>query len=266
MRPSWPTRSASNTSRRAHPRCRSPPGSTRPQRRSPPHKNNQPMLSKFIHPGVANSLTHSAYIHLSPKMTISQRQTTPTPSEGQPFIKSWSARKENAIVGIVFGILLLISGCSKIVSFQEEVEIAPGEIVVINRQREYEQKCEGPSCGWGSVSDNILKGGPISATWSGARRTPMLLARVETGELVLIDIRGYCIGPKYQQYVLKEDHWERQPLDARFHDLLANLLIGSSTDKTFPSFISILEKTKRASRPGYSNSRRRILPNTPGNC
>ena len=94
----------------------------------------------------------------------------------------------------------------------------------------------------------------------------MLLARVESGELVLIDIRGYCNGPKYQQYVLKEDNWERQALDARFHNLLANLLIGSSTDKTFPSFLSILEKTKRASRPGHSNSRRRILPNTPDNC
>ena len=179
----------------------------------------------------------------------------------------WTGRTKSLFNGAIILIaLLLVVGCTKTTSLSEEVELSPGEIIVVTRRYAYERSCEGFQCGWAVTSNSLEKGGLISGTWFGDRsRTPMLLTRAKSGDIVLVDIRGYCDGPMYQQYVLKGESWTPVPLDLEFHHRDRNVLFGDS-NAPVPAPVTIAAKKRILAQPGHKSYAQRIAPNARGNC
>jgi hypothetical protein len=161
--------------------------------------------------------------------------------------------------------LVILAGCSKTVSFQEEVEIAPGKVIVITQERYYEKACEGFKCGWKNVRFRIDKTAEVPIAWEGPT-IPMLLLPRDARGIVLVTREGYCAGPPYQQFVLRADGWVRQELERRFHGQDANLFVGGPIENSTPRTFTLADKQKLRNRPGMREYQRRILPEAPRNC
>jgi hypothetical protein len=163
------------------------------------------------------------------------------------------------------GMVGLLSACSKTISFKEEVELAPGNVIVIAHQRDYEKACEGFSCGWRMTESRILKSEGIPVQWSG-RVVPMVISRNAEGGLVLIAFEGYCQGPPYQQFALRNGRWEVEQLSSEFHGKVANLLVEDTGSERLPQLLTLKDKDKLNRRPGFPDFMRRVLPAMPRNC
>ena len=179
--------------------------------------------------------------------------------------KSLPARGTTLIVLalITSGILL---GCSKTLSFQEEVEIARGKVILITQTRELQRACEGFICGWKTKKFRLSDGKAIPVEWVGTM-VPMLLLSLD-GHLVLVARDRYCEGPPYQQFVLLENRWETRPLHASLRGKDGNLALGDPTEDWFGSArpLTIEHKRTLAQQPGFPKHNLRIIPDAPRNC
>jgi len=169
---------------------------------------------------------------------------------------------------VIFAIWWVVTPDHKNVEFAEQVEIAPGEIIIIERRNEYISACEGLTCShWKGEKIKILKGGAITADWTTSSRIPMVLMRSKRGDLVLIAVRGYCDGlPKYLQYVLNGDVWAlKTDIDSEFLFRDRNLSFGNTLQSRSEP-LTLKEKQEEFSRPGRLPSDLKVIPGGADNC
>ena len=159
-----------------------------------------------------------------------------------------------------------LSACSRTISFEEEVEIANGRKVVIKRSTQFERSCEGFSCGW-RLSQSSIRSSDVPISEWAEKMWPMVLVVSNTGDLVLIALRPMCEGPRYRQYVSKNNKWNEMPLDKAYFDTTANLLMSVGEEHVkLPIRVEAVYRIKENNAPGFPGYVRTVSPQIRDNC
>ena len=152
-----------------------------------------------------------------------------------------------------------LSACSRTISFEEEVEISPGEIIVITRGEKHVRACEAFSCGWGFEKAFVSAPFPKMTNWE-AGLWPLLLSKDNKGRIALIAASVFAPCPYYRQFTFVDGAWNETSVANEFFGKEANLLIpGRDEFESKVKKISLSEKKKRNSRAGLADYSLRVL-------
>lgn len=156
-----------------------------------------------------------------------------------------------------------LSACSRTISFEEEVEIGPGEVIVIKRSEKQGRTCEAFSCGWGFEHSTVTI--PVKGVRDWKEELwPMHLQKNKDGTLTLIARTVFVPCPRYHSFIFRNNEWKEIPIDEKYFGMTANLLIpGKDEFESKSKKITLLEKKEKNDRPGLSGSTKRILRNPP---
>ena len=177
-------------------------------------------------------------------------------------------------LGKYFYILIIafLAGCSGGVTWKEDVKISTGQIITIERELVF----EGGGDEWALNKSGtkpkeyrILISLPGSAespnVWKSTKLSPQtwpeipLLIDFEDGQPVIFSLVAISPGCEvYSKYLFSKGLWHEVPLQEAFLEMPSNLLFG--TKKALPERVSIEEKKKRNSGPGYRKSLYRVGP------
>lgn len=155
-----------------------------------------------------------------------------------------------------------VAACSRTISFEEEVEISPGEVIVIKREEKHKRASEAFKPGWRfekSILKLPIKGAP---DWVEENLAPLLLLKNKEGAIVLIaePVLGGCTP--YREFIFRDGQWTGNAFEQQYFDKEANLLIpGNDEFESKTKTISLSEKKKKNSRAGLSEFSKRIVRN-----
>ena len=156
-----------------------------------------------------------------------------------------------------------LSACSRTISFEEEVEISPGEVIVIERSEKHGRACEAFSCGWRFENSTVAISIKEVKDWKEELR-PMLLQKNKDGTIALIarTVFGGCV--RYREFVFRNSKWEEVPVEEKYFEMRINLLIADKDEfESRAKKISLSEKKKKNDQPGFPSFVKQILRNPP---
>ena len=156
-----------------------------------------------------------------------------------------------------------LSACSRTISFEEEVEISPGEVIVVKRFEKQGRACEAFSCGWGFENSTVVI--PIKGIKDWKEELwPMLLQKNKDGTFTLIAQTVFTGCTRYRQFIFRNEKWEENPIEEKYFGMEGNLLIpGEDEFESRVKKISLAEKKKKNTRFGPPDFVKKILRNPP---
>lgn len=166
---------------------------------------------------------------------------------------------------------LLLAGCSKTVTWKEEVQLSDGRTIVIERET-LNAPGGGDLRGPGYHPDTrILRvqypgGTGKQVEWISTKKwteypTPEkpLVLDVEGNELVLYSIvylSGGCSA--YSKYAYRNGQWSEEALPDEFPERVTNLILRDAIE--MPEFVRIEDTRKNNRDDGYSRSLKKVGP------
>jgi hypothetical protein len=175
---------------------------------------------------------------------------------------------------LMSGLLFSLTGCTKNVRWQEEVQLSTGEVIVIDR----EVKHAGGGAAWpqgqGSIpKEHIIRfrapaHGDRLIEWHSTRLDKSTYAElplaldVDADKTWMIFTRlplgGAC--SQYLKYAFKNGVWVEVRLPEKIGVHRTNLFLAASSND-ISGLIGIAEKTRVNANPGYPRALRQVGPN-----
>ena len=152
-----------------------------------------------------------------------------------------------------------VAACSRTISFEEEVEISPGEVIVIKREEKHKRASEAFKPGWRfekSILKLPIKGAP---DWVGEELRPMLLLKNQEGSITLIGRAVFGGCTRYREFLYKDGKWSGTAFEQQYFEKEANLLIAGDEVESSSKRILLLEKKKKNDEPGLPDFSKRIV-------
>ena len=178
-----------------------------------------------------------------------------------------SARRLAQLCGLCFAFLLPLTACSqmKTIKWKEEVRLASGQVIIVQRAEDYRLVMEGLSTGWLFNYERIRTTLSVTSkevAWEG-RLKPLALDVTANGDIYLVAVVAEAAGRK--EYALPDginhvaftyvdnNRWQRIPIAAVPRDFHPNMMAdtrglfienGSTAD-----FVDLALKAKVDSDP-----------------
>ena len=156
-------------------------------------------------------------------------------------------------------LIISLTACSRTISFEEEVEISPGEVIVIKREEKHKRASEAFKPGWRfekSILKLPIKGAP---DWVGEELRPMLLLKNQEGSITLIGRAVFGGCTRYREFLYKDGKWSGTAFEQQYFEKEANLLIAGDEVESSSKRILLLEKKKKNNEPGLPDFSKRIV-------
>ncbi len=156
-------------------------------------------------------------------------------------------------------LVIYLTACSRTISFEEEVEISPGEVIVIKREEKHKRASEAFKPGWRfekSILKLPIKGAP---DWVGEELRPMLLLKNQEGSITLIGRAVFGGCTRYREFLYKDGKWSGTAFEQQYFEKEANLLIAGDEVESSSKRILLLEKKKKNNEPGLPDFAKRIV-------
>lgn len=177
-------------------------------------------------------------------------------------------------VAMALGLLLSLSGCTKNVQWQEEVQLSSGAVITIDR----EVKHAGGGAAWpqgqGSIpKEHIIRfrapaHGDLLIEWHSSRLDKSTYAELPLALNVDADktwtiftrlpLGGAC--SQYLKYAFKNGVWVEVRLAETIGVHRTNLFLAADSND-ISGLIGIAEKTRENANPGYPRALRQVGPN-----
>lgn len=189
-------------------------------------------------------------------------------------------KKRTTITEWIKAISLMIlgggmSGCTGTsdISWKEEVQLSDSRIIVVERDAIYVGGGDewASNRGGGKIDDERIRFTPPDGSrkiveWRSTKKSPQtypevpLVFDLPAGQptiFTLVAISNAC--EVYSKYVYQHGAWVEEPLPEQFGQQPTNLLFGSQRD--LPKLVTLAEKNRRNSVPGYRQAVKQIGPN-----
>jgi len=171
-------------------------------------------------------------------------------------------------------VIAVVAWLSKTISFEEEVLLADGRKIVVQRSEHLARACEGFSCDWRLEKAQIRLSERAAPIWEAERLQPVLLDMDGAGRMVVVALPITCGDyrrlnkpvPPYIQFELDGAAWKRTPTVRALHGREANLLLAPDWRGGEPARVGLATKAERNRSPGLMPASRRINLDLPGFC
>jgi len=166
---------------------------------------------------------------------------------------------------------LLLAGCSKTVTWKEEVELSDGRTIVIERET-FNAPGGGDLRGPGYHPERYFlrmeypTGSGRQVEWFSTKKSPdyfnpesPLVLEIEGDTLVVFSIvaqTGGCWA--YSKYVYQNGHWSEETLPDEFPERATNLILRDAIE--MPEFVRIEDTRKNNRGDGYSRLLKKVGP------
>lgn len=166
---------------------------------------------------------------------------------------------------------VFISGCSKTVTWKEEVQLSDGRIIAIERET-FTAQGGGNLSGPGYHPDKrYLRveyplGSGRRVEWMSTKRSseyfipekPLVLD-IEGDALVIYSIVALEAGCRaYSKYTYRDGHWSEKTLPEEFPEHLTNLMLRDAVE--MPAFVSVEDTRRNNQDIGYSQLLKKVGP------
>jgi hypothetical protein len=169
-------------------------------------------------------------------------------------------------------VLILLAGCAKTVTWQEEVKLSDGRVIVVERETirvsggdELAHGGSGTTPKERRIRFEYPPGSGNQVEWRSAKMSSSLVPEIplvldiRQGEPVVLTSVATSEGcNRYLKYVFANAQWQEITLNEEFEAAPTNLLLMSGP--TMPSFVDLTTKTKDIADIRYPRRLKQVGP------